>query len=169
MFTQREVDLLSLIGSVTANAKGMKWLLNSVRFPSRTAEHLLSKLLSTKRLRLLYHPTLNYAGLPEGLLLAAEFKTVKQLNRFIERLAAFFPFVHSQFSTTKKSVVSQVRVPRFSNAGVFIKEELQDEKALRVIGTIAQNRTYHMSVLHRLYQSKNRPWRDPWVDSKPLF
>ncbi|MFX1273089.1 MAG: hypothetical protein ACFFAX_15505, partial [Promethearchaeota archaeon] len=169
MPTQREIDLLSLIGSVTANAKGMRWLLKSVKFPSRTAEHLLSKLLSTERLRLLYHPTLNYAGLPEGLLVAAEFKAVKQLNRFIERLAAFFPFVHSQFSTTEKSVVSRVRVPRFSNAGVFIKEELQDEGALRAIGTITHNRTYHMSVLHRLYQSKSKPWRDPWVHSEPLL
>ncbi|MFW9803479.1 MAG: hypothetical protein ACFFFC_12540 [Candidatus Thorarchaeota archaeon] len=169
MLTQREIDLLSLIGSVTTNAEGMRWLLNSVKFPSRTSEYLLSKLLRTKRLRLLYHPTLHYAGLPEGLLVAAEFKAVKRLNRFIERLASFFPFVHSQFSTTEKSVVSIVRAPRFSNAGVFIKEELQDEKALRAIGTIAHNRTYHMSVLHRLYQSKNKPWRDPWVHSEPLL
>jgi hypothetical protein len=167
--TQREVDLLSLIGSVDANAKGISWLLNSVKFPSRTAEHLVAKLLRSNRLRLLYHPAIKYVGLPEGLLLAAKFRTVKRLDEFVERLAALFPFVHSQFSRAEKSLVSRVRVARFSNPEGFIKDELQEEDALRIISTIANNRTYHMSVLHRLYQSKNEPWKDPWTHSKPLL
>jgi hypothetical protein len=167
--TQREVDLLSLIGSVDTNPKGIRWLLNSVKFPSRTAEHLVAKLLTSNRLRLLYHPAIRYAGLPEGLLLAAKFRTVKRLDEFVERLAALFPFVHSQFSRAEKSLVSRVRVPRFSNPEGFIRDELQEEDALRVISTIANNRTYHISVLHRLYQSKNKPWKDPWTHSEPLL
>ncbi|MFW9888375.1 MAG: hypothetical protein ACFFER_09345, partial [Candidatus Thorarchaeota archaeon] len=167
--TQREVDLLSLIGNVDASARGIRWLLDSVKFPSRTAEHLIARLLRSNRLRLLYHPSIRYAGLPEGLLLAAKFRTVKRLDEFVERLAALFPFVHSQFSRTEKSIVSRVRVARFSNPEGFIRDELQEEDALRVVSTISSNRTYHMSVLHRLYQSKNKPWKDPWTHSEPLL
>ncbi|MFX1439248.1 MAG: hypothetical protein ACFFFD_03300 [Promethearchaeota archaeon] len=169
MPTQREVDLLSLIGNVDASARGIRWLFNSVKFPSRTAEHLIARLLGSNRLRLLYHPSIKYAGLPEGLLLAAKFRTVKRLDEFVEGLAALFPFVHSQYSRTEKSLVSRVRIARFSNPEGFIRDELQEEDALRVIGTISNNRTYHMSVLHRLYQSKNKPWKDPWTHSEPLL
>ena len=165
MPTQREVDLLSLLTSTRTNSKGVKWLLNSLEFPPRTAEHLLSQLLKTQKLRLLYHPSLDYAGLPEGLLIAAQFKTPKKLDSFSEWLVSSFPYVHSQFNRTKGSIVSRVRVPRFSKSEVLIKQKLQKEKALEAIGTIARNRTYHMSALHRLYQSKNLPWRDPWSDS----
>jgi hypothetical protein len=162
MATQREIDLLSILATVNANSKGIKWILNSLNFPSRTAEHLLSQLLKSNKLRLLYHPSLNYAGLPEGVILAAQFKTVKRLDEFIDWLTSSFPYVQAQFSRTEKSIVSRVRVPRFSKSDSLIVQELKKRKALKVIGTIARNRTYHMSAFHRLYQSMNKPWRDPW-------
>jgi hypothetical protein len=162
MPTQREIDLLSIMTTVNANSKGIKWILNSLKFPSRTTEHLLSQLLTSNKLRLLYHPSLDYAGLPEGVILAAQFRTAKRLDEFIDWLASSFPYVHAQFSRTEKSIVSRVRVPRFSKSDSLIVQELKKRKALKVIGTVARNRTYHMSAFHRLYQSKNKPWRDPW-------
>ncbi|MHA2069910.1 MAG: hypothetical protein ACXABY_36565, partial [Candidatus Thorarchaeota archaeon] len=54
MPTQREIDLLSILSSINANLKGMRWILKSLKFPSRTAEHVLSELLKNEKLRLLY-------------------------------------------------------------------------------------------------------------------
>ncbi|MHA2072289.1 MAG: hypothetical protein ACW985_10955, partial [Candidatus Thorarchaeota archaeon] len=79
---------------------------------------------------------------------------------FSEWLASSFPYVHAQFSRTEKSMVARVRVPRFSKSDSQIGQELK--KDLKAIGTIARNRTYQMSAFHRLYQAKNKPWRDPW-------
>jgi hypothetical protein len=120
MPTQREIDLLSIMTTVNANSKGIKWILNSLKFPSRTTEHLLSQLLTSNKLRLLYHPSLDYAGLPEGVILAAQFRTAKRLDEFIDWLASSFPYVHAQFSRTEKSIVSRVRVPRFSKSDSLI-------------------------------------------------
>jgi hypothetical protein len=160
MPTQREIDLLSILSSINADSKGIKWILKSLKFPSRTAEHLLSQLLRSNKLRVIYHPSLEYAGLPEGIILAAQFRTVKRLDEFSEWLASSFPYVHAQFSRTEKSMVARVRVPRFSKSDSQIGQELK--KDLKAIGTIARNRTYQMSAFHRLYQAKNKPWRDPW-------
>ncbi|MHA2310791.1 MAG: hypothetical protein ACXADF_04795 [Candidatus Thorarchaeota archaeon] len=165
MPTQREIDLISILSSINASSKGIKWVFESLDFPSRTMEHVLSDLLGTGRLRLLYHPSLNYAGLPEGFIVAAQFKSVKRLDSFINWLASSVPYAHIQFSRDEKSLVSQVRVPRFSKSDGLIKQELQKQDALKAIGTIARNRTYQMSVFHRLYQSKKHPWKDPWEAS----
>ncbi len=165
MPTQRELDLLSIITSISANSDGIKLILKSLEFPQSTAKHHLSRLLSTSRVRLLYHPALEYVGLPEGILLAAQFKTITRLDEFIEWLVSSFPYVHVQYSKGEKGLVSRVRVPRFSKSEGLIRQELQKENALRAIGTISRNRTYQMSALHRLYQSKKKPWRDPWLNS----
>ncbi|MFW9967743.1 MAG: hypothetical protein ACFFEA_11380 [Candidatus Thorarchaeota archaeon] len=165
MPTQRELDLLSIITSISANSHGIKQILKSLEFPQSTAKHHLSQFLTTNRVRLLYHPSLEYVGLPEGILLAAQFKTLTRLDEFIEWLVSSFPYVHVQYSMGEKSLVSRVRVPRFSKSEGLIRQELRTENALRAIGTISRNRTYHMSSFHRLYQSKNEPWKDPWLHS----
>jgi hypothetical protein len=165
--TQRELDLISVLGAIKASQSSRKWLLNSIGYPGRTLERVLPKLIREKKLRLLYHPQLDYTGLTDGLVVAARFGLVRDLDDFIDWVSASAPYARIHYSRKEKSFVALLRLPEL-RGGIAtgpIVEKLEGISTGFLTASLLQRRRYQMTAYHRIHDSTGRSWRDPWDHS----
>ncbi|MFW9786410.1 MAG: hypothetical protein ACFFE1_01935 [Candidatus Thorarchaeota archaeon] len=159
--TIRELDLFGPLMSFRGLRGSRMWFLREMGYPERTARRYLHRMLDNKILRLLYTPTLEFCGLPEGMIVGGKFKDSQTRQSFIEWMTARLPFVHV-YTDDSKHLVARIRLPLFSTdiVGGRILEENSLAKQL-FTARLRSYKTYQMTVFHRIYNKNEfvNPWQ----------
>jgi hypothetical protein len=165
--TDRQIDLLGPLLAFRGLRSSRRWLTDRMGFVPRTARRYLQGMLDKKILRLLYTPTLEYCGLPEGMLVVSKFKERRSRESFIDWMTSRIPFVRA-FTDRSTNLVAYIRLPPYKTdvVGGVIREKLsggnKKDRITTHSGTarLRSYKTYQMTALQRL--SQEHGMIDPW-------
>ena len=164
--TRREIDLMGILWINRGNWVFRQWLLEAIKFPKRTAEHVLKQILERKMMSVLYHPSLQYCGLPEGVLAVANGMKEAEITELTSWITRTIPFAKIFTDRFQSNMVAEVRVPSYRSDVVAgrLREMFAETNAAYNVAAIQLKRTFHMTALNRLMDNKSRVWIDPWVN-----
>ncbi|MFW9953798.1 MAG: hypothetical protein ACFFD3_04520 [Candidatus Thorarchaeota archaeon] len=163
---------MRLFSSLLANRGSLtyrKMLLGLLGSKSTTMKQRTDTLCSEGALTVLYHPSLDYAGLPEGILVAISGLEKKSLSAISKWFMGSMPYLH-MFDGQKGDFLAIIRLPEFSTGITisFLNEFLQSkELGFRIetpfhINSIEESRTYDLTMTSKLFDEKKRVWLDSW-------
>ena len=161
--TTSQTEFLSLIWSLHGVRSQRKWYLDAVNYNQQTATRNLSRMLRNHAIRLLYLPSLEFCGLPDGLVVFANCNDRKSRDRLVNHIIDSQPFSQIRFGDTN-DVVAQIRSP-FKDSGkvaLFLKQRMGEFSDNYMTARIQERKTYKITCLQKLFQPKTRTWKDPW-------
>jgi len=160
----RDLQALGVLWAFRGMRPARSWLLSSIRFSRSTLRHVIPRVLESGLLTLLYHPTLEYCALPEGLLVAARKMTSRKADSLATWITRAFPYCRLLTSRPAGQAAAVVRVPALKSdtAKAIIEEKLQEMDCEYVVAGIESCRSYYMTALNRIHDSHARTWVDPW-------
>lgn len=161
---RREIDALSILWSFRGTRRARRWLFDKMGFPAGTAEHIVPNLFRKRLLGLMYHPALEFCGLPEGIFICSKGMSARELLSFSRWVTGVFPYCRIQTDRSVGDVVAVVRVPRLRSAlaSEVFRERLKGIGCEFMVAPIQSYRSYFMTVLNRLYNPSSGNWSDPW-------
>jgi len=165
--TQKELDMVAALSGFRGSAPTRRWFLKQLGYPSRDAGQVISKLLNNGALRLLYLPAPEYSGLSNGLIIAARFATLRDLNEFLDRSVVIAPFILLRYDPDNLTAIAHIRTPHLSATYIdgVLGDWLDSINAKYLSATMQELRTNYLTVLHRLYRGQNEPWENPWGEN----
>jgi len=128
----------------------------------------IDRLCNTGSVNVLYHPSLEYSSLPEGVLLMFPKLSGRSMEYLRSWLMGAMPYSHLYWSG-ESGFVAMLRIPE-NNAGItisFLREFLSEGDIISseeeyTISSIQKAETYTFTLPGRLYNSKTNTWKDPW-------
>jgi len=158
-----ELDILGILAVFRGLRNSRRWLFEQLEFNPVTSRRYPKRLLDSKYLRLLYLPSLEYCGLPIGLIVGGKFKNTEKRRLLVDWMVSQLPFVRV-LKDDSKNVVAYLRLPADAITSVrgILREVFKSEATDWFISGIMSNQTYLMTVFHRLYGTKKSGWVDPW-------
>ncbi|MFW9794856.1 MAG: hypothetical protein ACFFEE_11165, partial [Candidatus Thorarchaeota archaeon] len=165
LLTQRQLDILGPLCSFRGLRPLRNWMFNQLGYPTITSRRQLKTLLEQKTLRLLYHPALEYCGLPIGMMVVSEFNNAKALNSYIDWMTTRLPYTRI-FTDRLTNMAAFIRLP-IGSLGVVpgvIRERLASSKSkMWFTSRLLSYRTFLMTVFHRIRGAAVDLWLDPWT------
>jgi hypothetical protein len=164
LLTDRQIELVSILWGFEGSRTSRKWLLDRVGYPYRTANRLLHQMREQGVLKLLYHPALEFCGLPDGLIVVANCFDRRSRNSLIGQLSERLPYVRVLFGDSN-DVVAHARIPPKMSDIISgkIREVLKETSDHSFAGRLRETKTFRMTVLHRIRNSNTQSWKDIWL------
>ncbi|MHA1770731.1 MAG: hypothetical protein ACTSYL_08735 [Candidatus Thorarchaeota archaeon] len=165
--TPRGVDLIGILWGIHTNRRIRQRVLKQMNL-QRPMIDLSGALLQKRVLNLIYHPALEYIGLPETLSVIAKRIKASAIKKFTDWITKLFPVARVLYSDVKRgelgNVIAEIRLPPYSKAIVkgILSEYLADITEQHMVEPIIRKKTYYTSVLFNGYDFKKRKWIDPW-------
>jgi len=165
--TPRQIDLIGPLLTFRGLRTSRMWMMERLGLTPKTTRQYIHKMLDDNTLRLLYTPSLEYCGLPEGMVIAAAFKEARTRKPFIDWITSRIPYVHG-FIDKSSNMVAYLRLPPYKTdvVGGVIREKLSEGNNKNRITThsitarLRSYRTYQMTAFQRIHQ--NNEFIDPW-------
>jgi len=157
-FSLAENDL-AILGTVWAHrgsqhSRGRLLKLLGVRRHLREA---IQRMLGQGIVSVMYHPTLDLCGLPEGVLLAIRDSPKREVRRVKEWLLGAMPYARVLSGGSGRTLVVHGRLPLY-RGGIFaemLDQTLEEEFNVDYkLGRVDSSSTYITTVLNRLYSSE---------------
>jgi hypothetical protein len=163
ILTDRRVELLSILWGFEGSRATRKWLLDQIGYPYRTANKLLHQMLEEQVLKQLYLPALEFCGLPDGLIVAANCYDRRSRNSLIRQLNERLPYVRVLYGDSN-DVVAHARIPAKMSDVISgkIREIMGETSDRSFAGRLKETNSYRMTTLYRIRNSNAQDWRDPW-------
>ena len=161
--SQRDRDLLGILCAHHGCFQSRLRLVRAMGIPSQSAKERLEMLLARSLLTVLYHPSLEYSAIPEGVFVIVHDSTPKKVESVWSYLLRGAPYVRALRTEGGRGLFAIVRVPDLQST-IFLgpAREYMDRMGVNyVAGLIEKQKTYRMTLLHRLHSEKG--WRDPWT------
>ncbi|MFX0108373.1 MAG: hypothetical protein ACFE7R_08825, partial [Candidatus Hodarchaeota archaeon] len=110
------------------------------------------------------HPAPEYCQLQNGLLIAAKFTSGRNLQKVIDWLTIGLPFVNVRYDLETGDMVAVLRLPITPIHLITgpVTEMLEEESDGYTAATIRERKGYSLTAFSRLYETRSKPWLDPW-------
>lgn len=162
--SDNERNLLSIVWAHQGTPEQRGYLLDVMGFPKLRRSRALSALRKQKAFSVMYHPSLEYCGIPHGLVIAASVSSSKKQERVKRWLLSSFPFV--RLLSGEEGLLAIVR--RQSGGAQYAAQVatsyLNEMGVEHVTGICDRQRTFYFTALGRLYCEAQRKWKNPWQD-----
>lgn len=139
-------------------------LLSMLGFSRITRIEAFSKLTESSLFNVLYYPAIEYASLPELIVVAGKADSKATAENSLQWLMSSFPYVHIHSSSSGGEFVARIRVPK-AGGTVYphgIQKRLDDFGVMHSIGVAKQVRTYYLTLPSRMYNLSTKTWFNPW-------
>jgi len=160
--SQRDRDLLGILCAHRGCFQSRLRLVRAMGIPNQSAKERLEMLLARSLLTVLYHPSLEYSAIPEGVFVIVHDSTPKKVESIWSYLLRGAPYVRALRTESGRGFFAIVRVPDLQST-IFLgpaREYMNGLGVNYVAGLIEKQKTYRMTLLHRLHSEKG--WQDPW-------
>ncbi len=161
--SQRDRDLLGILCAHHGCFQDRLRLVRAMGIPNQSAKERVETLLARSLLTVLYHPSLEYSAIPEGVYVIIYDSSPKKVGAVWSYLLKGAPYVRALRMEGGRGLFAVVRVPDLQST-IFLgpaREYMNDIGVNYVTGLIEKQKTYRMTLLHRLHSEKG--WRDPWT------
>ncbi|MDF1537703.1 MAG: hypothetical protein P1Q69_02230 [Candidatus Thorarchaeota archaeon] len=166
--TKKQSQIFGVLLSNRGSPSYRRLLLGMLGDKKSNLKSRIDRLCNTGSVNVLYHPSLEYSALPEGVLVVFPNLSGKQLAYLRSWLMGAIPYLHLHWSN-ESGFVAMLRIPE-NNTGIvisFLREFLSENEIVSseeeyVIGSIQKAETYTFTLPGRLYDSRTNSWKDPW-------
>ena len=161
--TERQTELLSILWRFEGSKTQRRWLLDQVDFPTRTANRLLHQMMRDHVLSQVYFPALEFCGLPDGLMAAANCYDRRSRDSLIEDVTGRLPFVRLLVGDSN-DVVAHIQVPakKSDHVAGILRDIMEEASDRSFTARLKSSQTYRMSVLHQIRDRDSQRWKDIW-------
>jgi len=166
--TNRDVDLMSLLWASHNLRLKRQWLIRTLGYPERTLRLSQSKILRHRLMLLMYHPTVEFAGLSDGIVVVASNMRRGDARRVAEWLGRLAPLSRvltiSRRSDLPGGVAAELWFPAGTSpiAAGAIRERLSRTSGTSVVDNIVRYDSFLLTAMHRIFD-RRRGWIDPWT------
>ena len=124
---------------------------------------MLRQLLQNETMRLLYLPTLELIGLPDGFVAMAHCQDRRSRETLVRYMQLNLPYSRILIGDANY-VICHARVAEKKSDvhGGMLNEVMADLTDISFMARQRSMKTYKMTVLHRIRNPKSRDWIDPW-------
>jgi len=160
--SQRDRDLLGILCAHHGGFQDRLKLVRAMGIPNQSAKERVETLLARSFLTVLYHPSLEYSAIPEGVYIIIHDSNPKNVEAIWSYLLKGAPYVRSLRTEGGRGLFAIIRVPALQST-IFLgpaREYMNGLGVNYITGLIDKQKTYRMTLLHRLHSEKG--WRDPW-------
>ena len=164
--SKAKVDILGPVWMHRGSHSSRKRFFRELGFPDGTVLKYLKNMIDDSLLSCLYHPTLEYSGLPECVVVAVFGAPRRKIERISEYIIHSSPYVDLLTCSSGRNLYAHIHVPAFRAMLLIgpVKQRLDDLGVNYMTGTMDTYRSYLLTVLHRLYNRRSpNAWRDPWT------
>ncbi len=162
-----------LLGIMWAHRGGplsRRRLISVMGLKQRTVDNHLKRLRENKMASVLYHPRIDYVGLPVSIVVAGNTYTRDALREFSKWIISVMPFVDLFINRTETALFAELWVPEYRGgltAQVIIKTAKEMDLDL-IVNIVKQVKTCRLTVFRRLFDNFTHTWRDPWTTQYPI-
>ena len=163
--SQRDRDLLGILCAHHGCFQSRLKLVRAMGVPNQSAKERVEMLIARSLLTVLYHPSLEYSAIPEGVYVLIHDSAPKKVESVWSYLLKGAPYVRALRTMGGRGLFAIIRVPALQST-IFLgpAREYMDRMGVNYItGLIEKQKTYRMTLLHRLHSENG--WRDPWIGS----
>jgi hypothetical protein len=163
--SQRDRDLLGILCAHHGCFQSRLRLVRAMGIPNQSAKERVEMLIARSLLTVLYHPSLEYSAIPEGVYVLIHDSAPEKVESVWSYLLKGAPYVRALRTMGGRGLFAIIRVPALQST-IFLgpAREYMDRMGVNYItGLIEKQKTYRMTLLHRLHSEKG--WRDPWIGS----
>lgn len=161
--SQRDRDLLGILCAHHGGFQDRLRLVRAMGIPNQSAKERVEMLIARSLLSVLYHPSLEYSAIPEGVYVIIHDSSPKKVEAVWSYLLSGAPYVRALRTEGGRGLFAIVRVPDLQST-IFLgpaREYMNDLGVNFITGLVDKQKTYRMTLLHRLHGEKG--WRDPWT------
>ncbi|MHA2026886.1 MAG: hypothetical protein ACW98U_13385 [Candidatus Thorarchaeota archaeon] len=160
-----EIDNLGILSVSTGLRSSRKWLFEQLQFNPTTSRRYVKRMLDRNIFRLMYLPSLEYCGLPLGLIIGGQFNSENNRNLLRKWMISNLPFSRI-FTDDSTSLIAYLRLPADAITPIrgILGETLEPEAKNWFVSAVLSNQTYHLTTFHRLAKETGDDWKDPWVE-----
>ena len=164
---KRDADIMfSLLGH-NGSYKSRTIIMNLLGYSWSTYYRAINNLLDKGVLRLMYHPTTEFSGLTESVLVIIPEATAKMIKKCIRWFRNPNAFCHIRTNAKKTALVAHLRVPN-ARAWIIakvirdqlIEEGLSLENREFVSAIVTGMRYYYLAFPPRMFNDEERSWRE---------
>ncbi|MGY5853359.1 MAG: hypothetical protein RTU92_07340, partial [Candidatus Thorarchaeota archaeon] len=161
--TQRSIDILSILWTHRGNIQGNNRIIQAMGVGKSVQDYSISMLFKKKYLSVMYHPVLDFVGLPEGVLVIISDLTAHRLEMCREWLLSNTPYIHMIENPDDGCLVAFARLPLFESGSWtgLLLHDLADFGS-HIVQPIERHITYRLTALNRIYNPETQAWSDPW-------
>ena len=166
--SKAKLDILGPVWMHRGSHSSRKRLLRGLGFPDGTVLKYLKNMIDDSMLSLLYHPALEYSGLPECVVVAVFGAPRRKIERISEYIIHSSPYVDLLTCSSGRNLYAHIHVPSFHAMLLLgpVKQRLDGLGVDYMTGTMDTYRSYLLTVFHRLYNRRDPvAWRNPWIGS----
>ncbi|MGY5863149.1 MAG: hypothetical protein RTV41_00950 [Candidatus Thorarchaeota archaeon] len=159
-----EIDNLGVLSVSTGLRSSRKWFFEQLQFNPTTSRRYVRRMLDQNIFRLMYLPSLEYCGLPIGLVVGGRFNTEKNRNLLKKWMTLNLPFVRI-FTGDSTNLIAYLRLPADATSSIkgFLRETFEPKAENLFVSGVMSNQTYHLTTFHRLANVTGDGWKDPWA------
>jgi len=164
--SKAKVDILGPVWMHRGSHSSRKRLLRELGFPDGTVLKYLKNMIDDSMMSVLYHPALEYSGIPECVVVAVFGAPRRMIERISEYIVHFSPYVDLLTCSSGRNLYAHIHVPAFRAMLLLgpVKQRLDGFGVNHMTGTMDTYRSYLLTILHRLYVRKGPvSWRNPWT------
>ncbi|MGQ4912816.1 MAG: hypothetical protein ACP6KW_11650 [Candidatus Thorarchaeota archaeon] len=155
-------DLLSILWTHRGSARQRMRLLSLFEYPGSSWRTHLHDLIKSGTVSFIYHPSLEYCALPDGILVAAWNGSRAEIDDVGLWLCRSFAYVRLLKGDTGLVAVIRLHEGTSGFLAPVIGSEM-DRRGLEYFSAVPEKQsTYYMTALGRLYSPIEERWRDPW-------
>jgi hypothetical protein len=123
----------------------------------RASRSQLSRLVNKTDLKVLHYPSLEYAGLPDGLVVAVRDASPQEVVDLTFWLIRSFPFVRLYRDTARGSLLAVIRLPEYRGNffSSMIGSKLSELGLDHITTTVMKQRTFYMTTFSRIQWSNS--------------
>ncbi len=168
-FTLKQANLMGALLTNQGSVLYRRHLIELLGIKKTAVKKRIERLCDVGALSVLYHPSLEYSGLPEAVLLQVPNISEKDRDYLIRWVNGAMPYTCIYWGI-KDSLVAVLRIPE-NSTGItlgFLREYLT-EGPLEIpiedflLCSIKDASSYNLTLPQRMFNSPRNQWRDPWV------
>lgn len=163
--SQDERNMLSILWAHQGSPEQRRQLIEIMEFPKRRRIEAFNELTNSKAFTVMYHPSLEYCGIPHGLMIAARASTSRKRSEMKDWLLSSFPFVRLLLGEQGQLAIVRRRTGGAQFAAQVVARQLSEMDIEHTTAVCSMQRTFYFTVLGRLYSDDEGRWRNPWLDS----
>lgn len=166
-WNRRDIELMFALLGHNGSFRSRVSIINLLGYRTTTLHRSLNNILNKEQIRLMYHPTLEFVGLTEGILVIIPEAQSRLIKKCIKWFRNSNVYSHIRTNPEKESLVAHIRTPTArawivskSIRDMLLKEGLSLEDNEFISAIISGMRYHYMTLPARLLEKSGKHWRN---------
>ncbi|NWF95603.1 MAG: hypothetical protein HXY34_05640 [Candidatus Thorarchaeota archaeon] len=162
--TPLRTQLLGFLWGFRGGPLSRNLMLKHIGVARASFERAVGDMYKARLISVMYHPRLDYAGLPSSAFAFVTDARPTKADKFVRWLTSSMPYSRVLTSSDRSSVFAEVFFPQGYEDSVIdlLQDTTEAISEQHAAALIMNSKSYMFTVFNRLLRTKRSAWRNPW-------